>query len=92
MALGVVEDTVFEQHTLRLNPGDFIVLYTDGVTDATDAHEQDFGMERLQRVILEHWHAPAADVMAALEQAISDFAGSTAPFDDMAMVVIKCLK
>jgi len=92
MALGVVEDTPFEQHTLRLNPGDFIVLYTDGVTDATDAHLQDFGMERLRRVILEHRHAPAADVMAALEQAIGDFAGSTAPFDDMAMVVIKCLK
>ena len=77
MALGVVEDTPFEQHTLRLNPGDFILLYTDGVTDATDAHWQDFGMERLQRVILEHQHAPAADVMAALEQAIDDFAGSS---------------
>jgi sigma-B regulation protein RsbU (phosphoserine phosphatase) len=92
MALGVVEDTPFEQHTLRLNPGDFVLLYTDGVTDATDAHLQDFGMERLQRVILDHRRAPAADVMAALEQAIGDFAGSTAPFDDMAMVVIKCLK
>ena len=92
MALGVVEDTPFEQHMLRLNPGDFILFYTDGVTDATDAHLQDFGMERLQRVILDHRHAPAADVMAALEQAIGDFIGSTASFDDMAMVVIKCLK
>jgi len=92
MALGVVEDTPFEQHTLRLNPGDFILLYTDGVTDATDAHLQDFGTERLQHVLLEHRHAPAADVMAALEQAIDDFAGSTTPFDDIAMVVIKCLK
>jgi sigma-B regulation protein RsbU (phosphoserine phosphatase) len=92
MALGVVEDTPFEQHTLRLNPGDFIVLYTDGVTDATDAHLQDFGMERLRCVILEHRHAPAVDVMAALEQAIGDFAASTALFDDMAMVLMKCLK
>jgi sigma-B regulation protein RsbU (phosphoserine phosphatase) len=92
MALGVVEDASFEQHTLRLNPGDFILFYTDGVTDATDVHLQDFGMERLQRVLLEYRHAPAADVMAALEQAIRDFAGSTAPFDDMAVVVIKCLK
>ena len=92
MALGVVEDTPFEQRTLRLNPGDFILLYTDGVTDATDAHLQDFGVERLQRVILEHRYTPAADVVAALEQAIGDFAGSTAPFDDMAIVVIKCLK
>ena len=91
MALGVFEDTPFEQHTLRLNPGDFILLYTDGVTEATDTHLQDFGMERLQRVILDHRHAPAADVVAALEQAIADFAGSAAPFDDIAMVVVKRL-
>jgi sigma-B regulation protein RsbU (phosphoserine phosphatase) len=92
MVLGVIEDAPFEQHTLRLNPGDLILLYTDGVTDATDAHWHDFGMERLERVVLDHRNAPAADVMAALEQAIGDFAGSAAPFDDMAMVVMKCLK
>jgi hypothetical protein len=49
-------------------------------------------MERLQRVILDYRHAPAADVIAALEQAIGDFAGPAAPFDDIAMVVTKCLK
>jgi serine phosphatase RsbU (regulator of sigma subunit) len=62
------------------------------VTDTTDAHKKDFGMERLQRVILDYRQAPAADVIAALEQAIGDFADSTAPFDDIAMVMIKCLK
>jgi sigma-B regulation protein RsbU (phosphoserine phosphatase) len=92
MALGVVADSPFEQRTVHLDPGDFVLLYTDGVTDATDAHLQDFGMERLRRVILEHRHAPATDVVAALEQAIGDFAGSTAPFDDTAVVVMKCLR
>jgi sigma-B regulation protein RsbU (phosphoserine phosphatase) len=92
MVLGVLGDAPFEQHTLRLGPGDLVLFYTDGVTDAIDAHEQDFGMERLQRLILEHRGAPAADVVAALEQAIRDFTGSTAPFDDMAMVVMKRLK
>jgi len=92
MALGVVADSPFEQRTVHLNPGDFILLYTDGVTDATDAHLQDFGMERLRRVILDHQHAPATDVVAALEQAIDDFTGSAAPFDDIATVVIRCVK
>ncbi len=92
MALGVVAASSFEQRTVHLSPGDFILLYTDGVTDATDAHLQDFGMERLRRVILEHRHAPATDVVAALEQAIGDFTSSTAPFDDIAIVVMKCLK
>jgi len=90
MALGVVADSPFEQRTLHLNPGDFILLYTDGVTDATDAHLQDFGMERLQCVVLDYRRAPAVEIIAALEQAIHDFVGSTAPFDDIAIVVTRC--
>ena len=91
MAIGVVADSAFEQRTVQLNHGDFILLYTDGVTDATDAQEQEFGEERLQRVILDQRHAPVANVVAALEQAIGDFAGSTAPFDDVTMMAIKRL-
>jgi sigma-B regulation protein RsbU (phosphoserine phosphatase) len=90
MALGVLEDSCFEQQTLHLNPGDFFLLYTDGVTDATDAQLQDYGMERLEGIILDHRDASAADIMAALEQAIHDFAGSVTPFDDIAIVVAKC--
>ena len=89
MALGVIADASFEQRTAHLHPGDFIVFYTDGVTEATDAQEREFGMERLQRVILDHRGAPAADIVAALEQAIEDFAGPTDPFDDIAIVVAK---
>jgi serine phosphatase RsbU (regulator of sigma subunit) len=89
MALGVVEDTPYEQRTVQLDPGDFCVLYTDGLTDVIDAQERDFGIERLQRVLLEHQHAPAADIATALERAVADFAGPSAPFDDVALVVIK---
>ena len=92
MVLGVLEDAPFEQRTLHLSPGDLVVLYTDGVTDATDVHLHGFGMDRLQRVILEHRDAPAAGLVVALEGAIGDFAASAAPFDDIAVVVMRCLK
>jgi sigma-B regulation protein RsbU (phosphoserine phosphatase) len=92
MALGVLEESCFEQQTLHLNPGDFVLLYTDGVTDATDTQMQDFGMARLEHVVLDHQHGPAPDILTALERAIDGFAGSAAPFDDMAIAVIKCLK
>jgi sigma-B regulation protein RsbU (phosphoserine phosphatase) len=91
MVLGVMADTPFEQRTVHLQPGDFFVLYTDGVPDATDAQERGFGMERLQDVILDHGRAPAVDIVAALEQAIDDFAGPGDPFDDIAIVVAKRL-
>jgi sigma-B regulation protein RsbU (phosphoserine phosphatase) len=83
---------MFEQHALRLKPGDLVLLYTDGVTDAIDAQLQDFGMERLQRLVYEHQHASAADIVVTLARAINDFAGWIAPFDDVAMVAIKRLK
>jgi sigma-B regulation protein RsbU (phosphoserine phosphatase) len=90
MALGVVEDSSFQQRALHLDPGDFILLYTDGVTDATDAQQEEFGMERLEQVVLDHRQAPVGELMGALQQAIQDFSGSTAPFDDVAIVVARC--
>ena len=92
MALGVVADTPFEECTLRLGPGDFLFLYTDGVTDATNPQGQRFGVERLQHLILEHRRARAAAIIASLERALDDHVGSAEPFDDMAMVVLRCLK
>jgi len=91
MALGVLADAQLEERKLHLSRGDFVLLYTDGVTDATDARLQDFGTERLQRVALDHRHESAVEIMAALEQAIDEFTGSAAPFDDLAIVVVKCL-
>ena len=91
MALGVLADAQLEERKLHLSRGDFVLLYTDGVTDATDAGLQDFGTERLQRVALDHRHESAVEIMAALEQAIDEFTGSAAPFDDLAIVVVKCL-
>ncbi len=91
MPLGIDPDTHFEQRTVHLNSGDEILLYTDGVTDATDAQSVEFGMERLQPVILDHQHASAADLMAALEKAIDSFTGSAAQFDDIAVLIAKRL-
>jgi sigma-B regulation protein RsbU (phosphoserine phosphatase) len=90
LPLGIEADAAYEQRTLRLKPGDLILLYTDGVTDALNAQGQDFGMERLERVLQDHFLSSAADVLAALEGALDDFTGPTAPFDDMAMMVIRC--
>lgn len=91
MALGVEEKSVFNQRTLKLNHGDFVLLYTDGVTEAINAEEQEFGVERLQQIILEKRHAPAAEMLAALEKAVSAFVGETLQSDDIAIVIVKRL-
>jgi sigma-B regulation protein RsbU (phosphoserine phosphatase) len=89
MALGVLEDSPFEQRRLHLEPGDFLLLYTDGVPDATGAGAQRFKMERLRRVILAHQHESAAGILAALERAIGEFTGAMPQFDDIAILIAK---
>jgi sigma-B regulation protein RsbU (phosphoserine phosphatase) len=89
MALGVMEDSSFEQRTVRLNAGDFVFLYTDGVTEAIDTQKREFGEERLQRVILDKRHAPAAEIVAGLEQALREFVGASSPLDDITIVAAK---
>jgi sigma-B regulation protein RsbU (phosphoserine phosphatase) len=88
-ALGIDSGASYEQCTVALNAGDFLMLYTDGVTDATDADLRDFGLERLQRVMLDHRHASAAEIVSTLGQALDGFTGSTPQFDDIAAVVVK---
>ena len=89
MALGIVDDFPFEQRTLDLQPGDSILLYTDGVPDATGEGQEQFGMDRLRRVILEHQLAPVSGMVSALEGSIADFTGGETQFDDIAILAVK---
>jgi len=89
MVLGVLEDARFEQEQVGLQSGDFLLLYTDGVTDATDAQGQEFGKQRLQRVVRDSRRASVTDVVAALEQALEEFVGTSLAFDDITVVGLK---
>jgi sigma-B regulation protein RsbU (phosphoserine phosphatase) len=89
MALGVVPDAPFRQETVHLAHNDMLVFYTDGVPEATDAHECMFGLERFERIVLGHRHAPATQVANAVLRAVEAFSDSAEPFDDVAVVVVK---
>jgi sigma-B regulation protein RsbU (phosphoserine phosphatase) len=91
MALGILEDFAFEQRSVCLEPGDCMVLYTDGVTDAIRADRQRFGIERLCQVVQANISASATEMVIAVEDAVGAFADSEAQFDDMALVVAKRL-
>ena len=91
MALGIVEDFPFEQRTLALQPGDSILLYTDGVPDASNEGHEQFGMDRLRRVILEQRTGPVSGTVAALEGSIAELTGGATQFDDIAILAVKRL-
>jgi serine phosphatase RsbU (regulator of sigma subunit) len=88
MALGVLEGTGFTQETLRMDPGDALVLYTDGVTDARDSGGRMFGEERLLEVAQGAQGCTAGEVQDALLDEIHAFVGDAPRFDDITLMVL----
>ncbi len=88
MALGIEPSYAFDAHTLELHAGDVLVLYTDGVTDAVDAHDRSFGERRLIRLIQSNARAGAPAITRAIDRAVREFTGAHAPFDDVAAVAL----
>jgi sigma-B regulation protein RsbU (phosphoserine phosphatase) len=91
MALGVLADSSYEQGVVHLDPGDLLLLYTDGVTDARNAEGEEFGKARVERLLLEARGQSAPEVVAALEAAVRAFTGPVAPFDDVTVLAVKRL-
>jgi len=91
MALGIMEGFPFEQRTLALQPGDSILMYTDGVPDASNEGQEHFGMDRLRRVILERQAEPVSGMVVALEDSIAGLTGGATQFDDIAILAVKRL-
>ena len=89
MALGIHVLAQFEQRTVRLEAGDFVFLFTDGVIDAVNTAGQYFGAAALQRALRAHSRQAAAELVAELDQALRDFTGATPPYDDITMVLLK---
>lgn len=88
IALGLIPDLDYDNNTVTLDPGDLIVLYTDGVTEAFDEQGNQFGTERLQEVFA---GVEPTDVQAAnrsVFEAVEKFAGDTPQSDDITCVTL----
>ena len=91
VALGIVDNFKYEQRSLQLGPGDFVLLYTDGITEASDPSGEPFGEERLTRIVEDHCNSSAAEIVATVQASLNDFTGDAPLSDDITMVVLKCL-
>lgn len=81
----------YGEREVRLNPGDTLVLFSDGVPDAQNGDEDEFGDDRLLDVLRETAGQPAAMVLDAVMTAIDAFAGGTPQFDDITLLVARRL-
>ena len=88
IALGVAPEFTFAEGAIDLAPGDSAVLYTDGVTEAIDATEEEFGMERLHDLFAEKPGLDAREGNTAIFESLQQFTGDTPQFDDITCLVL----
>jgi sigma-B regulation protein RsbU (phosphoserine phosphatase) len=91
MFLGFDDNANYEQASLTMDSRDFIVCYTDGVSDAINNSDEMFGMERFQAIIRENCHTSAIKLLEKIEKSITEFIGVTALYDDLTILIAKRL-
>jgi phosphoserine phosphatase RsbU/P len=89
IALGLFDHSEYTAAETHLAPGDVLVLYSDGITEAEDPSEEPFEESRLQGVIERHAAQPAAGIAAAVLAAVEDHAKRSRFGDDLTILVLK---
>lgn len=93
LAIGIDEGAVFERVTqdlsLKMESGDCLLLYTDGVCEAVDKEENEFGAERLKEQFLKSAPMGAEVVVDSIRQAVASFVGELAQMDDITLIAIE---
>lgn len=89
--LGLLENVRYERGVARIEPGDLVVFYSDGVTDRENAQGEGFGVERLKQAALRSRRDPARIALYTLLGEVQGWSSGTPPEDDMTLVVARLL-
>lgn len=87
--IGIMDDVEYKQAKVKLNPGDFVVLYSDGVTEMRNENKEEYGRLRLQNLIIENNRLNADEIVEKIVSDVDSFRGSVEPHDDMTTLVFK---
>ncbi|BDV41814.1 hypothetical protein GURASL_07370 [Geotalea uraniireducens] len=91
LILGVRQEVLFEERETRLDPGDLVLLYTDGITETANESGELFGVDRLRRLLREWAGAPPETVFDAILERLAEFSRQTSLADDVCMVLLKAV-
>lgn len=80
----------YEQKTFRLSPGDSLILFSDGVTEACGSDDSDeFGEQRLISIVQQRQREPAVGVIRAINEELERFTNGVCAADDVTLVVVR---
>ena len=90
IALGIVPGLPYQQNTVTLSPGDTVIFYTDGVTEAMNGEEEQFGLDPLSEFFQANPPQDPEHATATVFEAVNAFAGDTPQSDDITCLVLYC--
>jgi sigma-B regulation protein RsbU (phosphoserine phosphatase) len=91
LPLGIMPNADFREGRTKLHPGDVLVIYSDGVSEATNPAGEEFGPTRLYEVVARNLDASAGGIRDRIESALTKFCQGTPAADDITLVIVKRL-
>jgi sigma-B regulation protein RsbU (phosphoserine phosphatase) len=93
VGLGLLHGEAFSRRLegieIPINPGDIVILYTDGISESKNKNEEDFGLQRLEEIIKNNPHQAAAQLVQSINDAVSVFSNNQPQNDDITLIVLK---
>ncbi len=87
--VGLFPDSKYQELELELQEGDVLVFYTDGLVEARDESDEEFGLKRLAQTVRDHCSESGPEIVRAVNEAVDSFIGRVAPHDDRTLILIK---
>lgn len=87
--LGILPMATYQESRVQLEPGDILVLFSDGVTEAVNPQDEDFGDDRLANLVKSLSDRPAAEIVEAIDSAVTEFTQGAPAADDITVVVVR---
>ncbi len=89
LVIGCLEDQQYQDYTIRMEPGTKLFVYTDGLTEATNAEKSMFGNARVLRALSRSQDESPKMVLRSVNDAVTEFVGEAEQFDDLTMLCIE---
>jgi serine phosphatase RsbU (regulator of sigma subunit) len=87
--LGMFETAAYDQEALTLEPGDTLVVFSDGISEAQNPAGEDYGDDRLVACVAAHRGAPPVEMREAIQASVKTFVAGAMPSDDMTVLVLR---
>jgi sigma-B regulation protein RsbU (phosphoserine phosphatase) len=87
--IGLFPESSYEESVVELRPGDVLIAFTDGVPDALNPQDEEFGDERLRDLLRRTAHLPVEEMASAIAAELKSWIGNAVQFDDLTFVLVK---